>query len=117
MKLSKWVIENLHLIECDVQEVYGEQEEGDTLYGIRFTKYDGEEEGVGITIKPLEIDTECTRCVNGRYIISDNSYGKCNRCDGRGIIDKAKAIKNSIFDIKQKIELQHMLDSSSPTFI
>ena len=44
--------------------------------------------------------------------MSNGTYANCNRCDGQGFITEDKAIRNSVFDMRQKEELKHMIDSS-----
>lgn len=104
MKLANWITKNLNLMDYDIVEVCNEG----VMWGVRFTKYDT----ISNSIKPLDYDHTCTRCVDGKYIISDGTYGRCNRCDGQGFITEDKAIRNSVFDMKQKIELKQMIDSS-----
>ena len=100
MKLAAWITNNLHMINCDIDEVYGTD---GSLYGVRFTQYDwSEDREKGITIKPLDYDSKCSRCINGKYIIADGSYGSCHRCDGLGYITEEKQIRNNIFDRKNK---------------
>jgi len=105
MKLATWITNNLHMTDYDIDEVYGND---GLLYGIRFTKYDWSKEELtkddneGIIIKPLDYDSKCSRCINGKYIIADGSYGSCHRCDGLGYITEEKQIRNNIFDRKNK---------------
>jgi|TARA_R110000824_G_C14912711_1_gene646816 hypothetical protein len=104
MKLANWIAENLDLMENDIEEVCA----AGVMCGVRFTQYDT----VNNSIKPLDYDHECTRCTNGKYAMSNGTYANCNRCDGQGFITEDKAIRNSVFDMRQKEELKHMIDSS-----
>ena len=100
MKLAAWITNNLQMIDYDIDEVYGSD---GLLYGVRFTQYDWSKDTEGgITIKPLDYDSQCPRCINGKYIIADGSYGSCHRCDGLGYITEEKQIRNNIFDRKNK---------------
>ena len=102
MMLANWIANNPSLLHYDVEEVH----DGGVMYGVRFTQYD-----VGRNIKPLDYNTKCTRCIDGNYEIYDGTYGRCNRCDGQGFITEDKAIRNAVFDMKQKQELQQLIDS------
>ena len=99
MRLSNWVGNNLHLLECEVDE---EHREGN-LVGIRFTDTSQPIADVSNDINPVLMTGDCTmpRCEGGKHRRNDGSYGICYRCEGRGYITEEKAIKNREYD-KQK---------------
>ena len=112
MRLNRWIGNNLHMLECDVDEVFNH---GD-LVGIRFTKDDFVSNRPGYhthdnmpshpvatlhsNITPVIKKEKCTesRCEGGKYKKNDGSFGICYRCDGLGYITPAKAIKNQQYD-------------------
>tara|TARA_Y100000310_G_scaffold344785_1_gene459496 strand:- start:931 stop:1350 length:420 start_codon:yes stop_codon:yes gene_type:complete len=124
MKLSTWLVKNLNLIDCAVEEV----RENGVFYGIKFSEtvnrpgyhqHDGFpshpvatrhvnqqiKHPVGITNPPIvktpaDYHSSCTEihCEDGKYKKNDGSYGICYRCDGKGYITNAKHIKNQQYD-------------------
>ena len=112
MKLSNWIGNNLHMIECNVNEVFNN---GD-LVGVRFTKDDFVSNRPGYhshdnisshpvatshsNISPVPKQEKCNeaRCEGGKYRKNDGSFGICYRCDGLGYITPAKAVRNQLYN-------------------
>jgi len=124
MKLSTWLVKNLNLIDCAVEEVH----EDGVFHGIKFIETKNRpgyhqhddlpshpvavvhanqhmKHPVGIsnppsTKTPSDYNSNCTviQCENGKYKKPDGSYGVCYRCQGKGYITNSQHVKNQQYD-------------------
>ena len=141
MKLSTWLVKNLNLIDCNVEEV---REKG-IFYGIRFLGTSDNRPGyhthdnlpshptaikhatqemqhsvpTGISSVPKKKnmphdyfeDCDVDRCEVGKYKNNEGYYGICYRCEGKGYITRAKHIKNLQYDNRMVHRPNESLDS------